>query len=59
MQRNEEKCREMKRNAEKCRYAEIIHSKSEDPYPNYPAKKFEFSANLSKNATKWPKNGQK
>ena len=33
----------------------VIHSKSEDPDPNYPAKKFEFSANLSKNATKWPK----
>ena len=28
-----------------------IHSKSEDSDPNYP----EFSANLSKNATKWPK----
>ena len=36
-----------------------VHSKSEDPDPNYPAKKFEFSAKLSKNATKWPKNGQK
>ena len=36
-----------------------IHSKSEDPDPNYPAKKLEFSAKLSKNATKWPKNGQK
>ena len=35
-----------------------IHSKSEDPDPNYPAKKLEFSANLSKNATKWPKVAQ-
>ena len=37
----------------------IIHSKSEDSGINYPAEKFELSANLSKNATKWPKNGQK
>ena len=36
-----------------------IHSKSEDPDPNNPAKKIELSANLSKNATKRPKNGQK
>ena len=36
-----------------------IHSKSEDLDPNYPAKKFELSANLSKYATKWPKNGPK
>ena len=35
--------------------SDTIHSKSEDPDPNYPAKEFEFSANLSKNATKWPK----
>ena len=35
-----------------------IHSKSEDPDPNYPAKKFELSANLFKNATKWPQNDQ-
>ena len=27
--------------------------------PNGAAKKFELSANLSKNATKWPKNGPK
>ena len=33
-----------------------IHSKSEDLDPNYPAKKFELSANFSKYATKWPKN---
>ena len=37
----------------------VIHSKSEDPDPNYPAKRFEFSANLSKDATKWPKNDPK
>ena len=36
-----------------------IHSKSEDLDPNYPAKKFELSANFSKYATKWPKNGPK
>ena len=36
-----------------------IHSKSEDPDPNDPAKKWELSANLSKNATKWPKNDPK
>ena len=36
-----------------------IHSKSEDSGICYPAKKFELSANFSKNATKWPKNGQK
>ena len=27
--------------------------------PTFPQKKFELSANLSKNASKWPKNGQK
>ena len=37
----------------------VIHSKSEDRDPKNPAKKIELSANLSKNATKWPKNGQK
>ena len=31
-----------------------IHSKSESRDPNDPAKKLELSANLSKNATKWP-----
>ena len=31
---------------------ESIHSNSKDPDPNYPAKKFEFSANLSKNGQK-------
>ena len=31
-----------------------IHSKRDDLDPNYPAKKFELSANLSKYATKWP-----
>ena len=36
-----------------------IHYKSEDSGIIYPAKKFELSANFSKNATKWPKNGQK
>ena len=36
-----------------------IHSKSEDLDPNDPAKKIEPSANLSENATKWPKNGHK
>ena len=36
-----------------------IHSKSESRDPNWAAKKFELSANLFKNATKWPKNGQK
>ena len=36
-----------------------IHSKSEPHDPNGAAKKFELSANLSKYATKWPKNGQK
>ena len=33
----------------------IIHYKSESRDPNGAAKKFELSANLSKNATKWPK----
>ena len=33
----------------------IIHSKSESRDSNDPAKKIELSANLSKNATKWPK----
>ena len=37
----------------------IIHSKSEDPDPNYPAKEIKLSANLSKNAMKWPKNSHK
>ena len=36
-----------------------IHSKSEPHDLNRAAKKFELSANLSKYATKWPKNGQK
>ena len=36
-----------------------IHSKSEDSGIYYPAKKFELSANFSKNATKWPKNDPK
>ena len=36
-----------------------IHSKSEFRNSNETAKKFELSANLSKNTTKWPKNGQK
>ena len=36
-----------------------IHSKSEPHDPNGAAKKIELSANLSKYATKWPKNGQK
>ena len=40
-------------------YHVLIHSKSEDPDPNDLAKKFELSANLSENATKWPKNGKK
>ena len=35
-----------------------ILSKSEFRDSNGTAKKFELSANLSKNATKWPKNGQ-
>ena len=35
-----------------------IHSKSEDPDLKNPAKKIELSTNLSKNATKWSKNGQ-
>ena len=35
-------------------YLTPIHSKSEDPDPNYPAKKIEFSANLSKYDPKWP-----
>ena len=38
---------------------ESIHSKSEFRDSNGTAKQFELSANLSKNATKWPKNGQK
>ena len=37
----------------------LIHSKSESRDPNDPAKKFEISANLTKTATKWPKNGPK
>ena len=36
-----------------------IHSKSESRDSNNPARKFELSANLSKNATKWPKNDPK
>ena len=36
-----------------------IHSKSGPGDPNRAAKKFEFSAKLSKNATKWPTNGHK
>ena len=36
-----------------------IHSKSEPHDPNGAAKKFEVSANLSKNATTWPKNDPK
>ena len=36
-----------------------VHSKSEPHDPNGAAKKFELSANLSKNATKWPKNDPK
>ena len=36
-----------------------IHSNSESRDSNNPARKFELSANLSKNATKWPKNGLK
>ena len=36
-----------------------IHSKSEPHDPNGAAKKFELSANLSKYATKWPKNDPK
>ena len=35
-----------------------IHSKSESRDSNNPARKFELSANLSKNATKWPKMNQ-
>ena len=37
----------------------IIHSKSEPHDPNGSAKEIELSANLSKNAIKWPKNSQK
>ena len=37
----------------------VIHSKSEDSGILNPAKKFELSANFSKNATKWPKNDPK
>ena len=36
-----------------------IHSKSESRDSIDPAKKFDLSANLSKNATKWTKNPQK
>ena len=32
-----------------------IHSKNEDSWIKNPAKKIELSANLSKNAIKWPK----
>ena len=39
--------------------ATYIYSKSEDPDPNNPANFFELSANLSKNATKLPKNDPK
>ena len=34
---------------------DVIHSKSEPTDPNGDTKQFELSANLFKNATKWPK----
>ena len=34
---------------------DVIHSKSEPTDPNGATKQFELSANLFKNATKWPK----
>ena len=49
-------CNALQCNVMLCR---VIHSKSESRDPNDLAKKFELSPNLSKNATKWSKNGQK